>query len=166
VSARKSHLPPFEQVVELHGQAVLRFCAAQTGPAGAEDCFQETMLAGLRAYDQVRDAAAIRSWLFSIAARKSVDAHRARLRAPEPVADLDEPVPDGEGAARDDGVWELVRSLPGKQRTAVALRYLADLSHGEIGEVMGTSEAAARRNVFEGLRRLREHLEPAEEGTT
>ena len=61
---------------------------------------------------------------------------------------------------------ELVRSLPGKQRTAVALRYLADLSHAEIGEVMGTSEAAARRNVFEGLQRLREHLEPAEKGTT
>ena len=82
------------------------------------------------------------------------------------MADLDEPAQDGEVAARGDGVWELVRSLPGKQRTAVALRYLADLSHGEIGEVMGTSEAAARRNVFEGLQRLREHLEPAEEGTT
>jgi RNA polymerase sigma factor (sigma-70 family) len=159
-------LPPFEQVVALHGQAVLRFCSAQSGPAAAEDCFQETMLAALRAYDQVRDPAAIRSWLFSIAARKSVDAQRARSRAPEPVADLDEAATDGEVAARDGGVWELVRSLPGKQRTAVALRYLADLSHGEIGAVMGTSEAAARRNVFEGLQRLRERLEPAEKGTT
>jgi len=41
----------------------------------------------------------------------------------------------------------------------VTLRYLADLSHGEIAEVMQTSEDAARRNVFEGLRRLREHVE-------
>jgi DNA-directed RNA polymerase specialized sigma24 family protein len=45
----------------------------------------------------------------------------------------------------------------------VTLRYLADLSHREIAEVMETSEDAARRNVFEGLRRLREH---SEEGTT
>jgi DNA-directed RNA polymerase specialized sigma24 family protein len=45
----------------------------------------------------------------------------------------------------------------------VTLRYLADLSHREVAEVMGTSEDAARRNVFEGLRRLREH---SEEGTT
>ena len=55
----------------------------------------------------------------------------------------------------DDGIWQLVRSLPGKQRTAVTLRYLADLSHREIAAVMETSEDAARRNVFEGLRRLR-----------
>ncbi len=61
------------------------------------------------------------------------------------------------------GIWRLVRSLPGKQRSAVTLRYLADLSHREIAEVMETSEDAARRNVFEGLRRLREH---SEEGMT
>jgi RNA polymerase sigma-70 factor (ECF subfamily) len=51
-----------------------------------------------------------------------------------------------------------VGALPDKQRTAIALRYLADLSHAEIGEVMSTSAEAARRNVFEGLRRLREEL--------
>jgi RNA polymerase sigma factor (sigma-70 family) len=159
----RQRLPPFEQVIELHGRAVLRFCAAQAGPGMAEDCFQETMLAALRAYDQVRDPAAIRSWLFSIAARKAVDAHRSSARAPEPVADLEPAAVDDGLAVRDDGIWHLVRSLPGKQRTAVTLRYLADLSHREIAEVMQTSEAAARRNVFEGLRGLREH---SEEGTT
>ena len=37
------------------------------------------------------------------------------------------------------------------------LRYRADLTHAEIARVMGTSEPAARRNVFEGLERLRSH---------
>ncbi|HET6174134.1 MAG TPA: sigma-70 family RNA polymerase sigma factor [Gaiellales bacterium] len=156
------HLPPFEQVIDLHGPAVLRFCAAQVGSDQAEDVFQETMLAALRAYDELREAAAIRSWLFAIAARKAVDAHRARARAPEPVADLDPTAADDGEELPDDGIWLQVRSLPGKQRTAVTLRYLADLSHREIAEVMGTSEDAARRNVFEGLRRLREH---GQEGT-
>jgi RNA polymerase sigma factor (sigma-70 family) len=156
VSVTRNHVPPFERVIDLHGPAVLRFCVAQTGPERGEDIFQETMLAALRAYDEVRDPAAIRSWLFSIAARKAVDAHRARTRAPVPVADPEPPpVEDG---LRDDGIWRLVRSLPGKQRTAVTLRYLADLSHREIAEVMETSEDAARRNVFEGLRRLREDV--------
>jgi RNA polymerase sigma factor (sigma-70 family) len=159
VSVSGNHLPPFESVIELHGQAVLRFCAAQVSSERAEDVFQETMLAALRAYGEVRDATAIRSWLFSIAARKAVDAHRQRARAPEPVADP-EPAQAGEGIELpDDGIWHLVRSLPGKQRAAVTLRYLADLSHREIAEVMHTSEDAARRNVFEGLRRLREHSE-------
>jgi RNA polymerase sigma factor (sigma-70 family) len=150
-------VPPFEAVIELHGPAVLRFCVAQSGPERGEDVFQETMLAALRAYDELRDAAAIRPWLFAIAARKAVDSHRGRARAPEPVADPEPP--PVEDAFRDDGIWRLVHSLPGKQRTAVALRYLADLSHREIAEVMGTSEDAARRNVFEGLRWLREHSE-------
>jgi RNA polymerase sigma factor (sigma-70 family) len=156
VSISRSPLPPFERVIDLHGQAVLRFCAAQAGPALAEDCFQETMLAALRAYDQVRDARAVRSWLFSIAARKALDAHRGRLRSPEPVAEPDELAGAADAALPDDDVWHEVRSLPDKQRSAVTLRYLVDLSHAEIGEVMGTSEAAARRNVFEGLERLRE----------
>ncbi len=156
------HLPPFEHVIELHGPAVLRFCAAQAGAERAEDCFQETMLAALRAYDSVRDPAAVRSWLFSIAQRKAVDAHRARAREPEPVAEP-EPAPattDGI-EVHEAGVWRLVGTLPDKQRSAVALRYLADLSHAEIGEVMETSTEAARRNVFEGLKRLREQLAAA-----
>jgi RNA polymerase sigma factor (sigma-70 family) len=151
-------LPPFEQVIEEHGRAVLRFCAAQAGAERAEDVFQETMLAALRAYDRVRDARAIRSWLFAIAARKAVDAHRARARSPEPVADLGVLARAEDAELREDGIWREVRSLPEKQRTAVALRYLADLSHGEIAEIMGTSEDAARRNVFEGLKRLRERV--------
>jgi RNA polymerase sigma factor (sigma-70 family) len=159
VSVTRNQLPPFEAVIELHGPAVLRFCVAQTGSERGEDVFQETMLAALRAYDEVRDPRAIGSWLFSIATRKAVDSHRGRARAPEPIADPEPPPVDDGPMLRDDGIWQLVRSLPGKQRTAVTLRYLADLSHREIAEVMETSEDAARRNVFEGIRRLREHVE-------
>jgi len=156
VSARS--LPPFERIVELHGPALLRFCAAQAGRERAEDCFQETMLAALRAYPELRDAGAVRAWLFSIAARKVIDAHRARARAPEPVADLD-PLARSEPTAPHDGaLWARVRALPEKQRQAVTLRYLGELSHREIAGVMETTDAAARRNVFEGLARLRKEI--------
>ena len=121
-----------------------------------------TALAALRAYDDVRDAAAVRSWLFAIAARKAVDTHRRRAREPEPVADLDPPADGEEIAVRDGALWRRVRRLPDKQREAVALRYVADLSHREIAEVMGTSEAAARRNVFEGLEQLRKQASPTD----
>jgi len=156
-----SGLPPFERVVALHGPALLRFCAAQVGRERADDCFQETMLAALGAYDGVRDPGAIRGWLFAIAFRKAIDVHRARARAPESVEDF-EALADGAGPAhRDRALWARVRALPEKQRQAVALRYLADLSHKEIGEIMNTTDAAARRNVFEGLARLRADLTQA-----
>ncbi len=48
-----------------------------------------------------------------------------------------------------------VAALPDKQRTAVALRFVTDAAYAEIGGVMETSEEAARRNVHEGLKRLR-----------
>lgn len=151
----------FERVLEAHGPAVLRFCAAQAGPNRTEDVFQETMIAALRSLDQVRDPGAVRSWLFAIAARKAIDSHRERARSPEPVADP-EPLEVASGddandadAIVDDEIWSRVRELPAKQREAVALRFLGDLSHRQIAAAMQISEPAARRNVFEGLKRLR-----------
>ena len=41
----------------------------------------------------------------------------------------------------------------------MALRYVLDAAYAEIGRVMGTSEEAARRNVHEGLKRLRREYE-------
>lgn len=154
-SAKADAPPPFERVIELHGPALLRFCAARVGSERAEDCFQETMLSALRAYDRVRDAGAVRSWLYSIAARKAIDIHRARARFPQPVDDPEPLAATHDAPVVEDEIWGRVRTLPEKQRQAVTLRYLADLSHREIAEVMQTSEPAARRNVFEGLRRLR-----------
>ncbi len=159
-------LPAFEAVLEEHGRAVLRFCVAQAGAGRGEDVFQETMLAALRSYERVRDPKAVRAWLFQIAARKAVDAHRERAREPLPTADT-EPLAVAAGAVADDveasalvdpGLWERVRALPDKQRQAIALRYLGDLSHREIAAAMEISEPAARRNVFEGLRGLRAAL--------
>jgi len=149
-------LPPFEWVVAEHGPGLLRFCVSRAGPGAAEDVFQEAMLSALRAYPQLRDAEAVGPWLFSIAARKAIDAHRAASRSPVPVGDV-EPLAGGAAppASFDREVWVAVGRLPPKQRQAIGLRFLADLSHEEIGNAMGTSTEAARRNVFEGLRRLR-----------
>ena len=150
-------MKPFEYIVEIHGPAVFRFLAGRVGPDRAEDCFQETMLAALRGYDEVREPKAVRSWLFTIATRKSIDAYRQSGRLPladRPADDL----PDRSGLGRpgDKDIWSVVAQLPGKQALAVELRYRAGLSHREVGEVMEVSESAARRNVFEGLKRLRE----------
>lgn len=151
--------PCFAKVLDAHGPRLLRFCRSQAGPNHGDDVFQETMLGALRSYDTVRDPAAIKSWLWSIAARKAIDAHRANARSATPVADPDLPSA-GHHAAESD-IWDDVALLPTKQRQAVTLRFMADLSHREIAELLGINEDAARRNVFEGLRRLRRELAAA-----
>ncbi len=59
----------------------------------------------------------------------------------------------------DDGLWLQVRSLPGKQRAAVVHRFVMDLDYRSIGELMGTTEEAARQNVRAGLQRLRKEMD-------
>jgi RNA polymerase sigma factor (sigma-70 family) len=149
-------LPPFESVIEDYGPALLRFCLSRGGAGQGEDIFQEAMIAALRAYPDVRDPEAIRPWLYAIAARKAIDFHRAAARSAVPTEDLEPIMPTMTDPPPFDGrTWSCVRELPDKQRQAIGLRFLAELSHGEIATTMGISEAAARRNVFEGLRRLR-----------
>jgi RNA polymerase sigma factor (sigma-70 family) len=150
-------LPPFQALLDAHGRDVHRFLIATVGRVDADDCYQETWLAALRAYPRLRDASNLRSWVFTIAHRKAIDQIRSRARTAVPVGAA-EALESGAGSAEPalpDGVWSHVAQLPDKQRTALALRFVTDAAYAEIAAVMRTSEEAARRNVHEGLKRLR-----------
>jgi RNA polymerase sigma factor (sigma-70 family) len=161
VSRSTVKLPPFQVLLEAHGQDVHRFLAATVGWSDVDDCYQETWLAALRAYPRLKDASNLRSWILTVAHHKAIDHVRARARRALPVSDGPEPAvetspwPD----PVDTELWDQVGALPSKQRTAIALRYVADLAYAEIGRVMDTSEEAARRNVHEGLKQLRKDRE-------
>jgi RNA polymerase sigma factor (sigma-70 family) len=152
-------LPPFQSFLDEHRRPVLSFLRAMVGPDDADDCFQETFIAALRAYDRL-DGQHPRAWVMTIARRKAIDHHRGKARRPVPRAELPEQVAPGTDApspeARDPELWAAVAELPPKQRAAVALRFAGDLTHREIGRALDCSEAAARRSVHEGLKRLRE----------
>jgi len=150
-------LPPFQQLLDAHGADLHRFCLAQAGPHHGPDCFQETVLSGLRAYPELRDARNLRGWLFTIAHHKVLDHHRSVARRATPVAAAPEQ-PSIDPQRIDDDLWRAVGRLPDKQRGAIALRYLGDLPFAEIGVVLGCSEAAARQNVRAGLAALRQEV--------
>jgi RNA polymerase sigma factor (sigma-70 family) len=157
--ARARGVVPFEFVLERHGRAVLRLCVARLGPDRGEEAFQEALIAAFRHYGELRDPAAVGGWLFSIARHKIVDIERSRASTAIRSDDLEEQAaPSQDPDATTGGVWSHVAALPAKQREALTLRYLADLSHADIAQAMGTTAEAARRNVFEGLKRLRKEL--------
>ena len=153
-------LPPFQTLLEAHGPDVHRFLVASVGRVDADDCYQETWMAALRAYPKLRDASNLKSWIFTVAHRKVIDHVRARRRVAVPVGDVPETLATNAPPTPDDDLWANVRELPDKQRTAVALRYVADAGYEEIAAVMGTSQEAARRNVHEALKRLRTEYQP------
>jgi RNA polymerase sigma factor (sigma-70 family) len=153
-------LPPFDQLVTEHGAVVLRVCRAVCGPVEADDAWQETFLSALEAYPRLAPGSDPRGWLITIAHRKAIDQHRRARRVPEPRAELPD-VPGGDGIPDDDrrrqaaDLWAAVATLPFKQRAAVAYHHLAGLPYAEVGRLIGSSEAAARRSAADGVAALR-----------
>lgn len=138
---------------------MLAFLRAMVGPHDADDCFQETFIAALRAYERM-DGRHPRAWVMTIARRKAIDHHRARARRPEPRSELPEIAVTDQRPDRE--IWEAVAGLADGQRAAIALRYAADLPYREIAVALDCSEDAARRRVADGLRALRKNIDREE----
>ena len=147
-------LPPFQRFLDAYRDDVYRFLVASVGPHDAEDCFQETFLAALRAYPRLRADDNLRGWVLTIANRKAIDVHRARTRYA--AADVPDRPANPDRIDGEPALWAEVRALPSKQRAAVVHRYVNDLPYAEIGGLMGCTADAARRSVHEGLKKLRE----------
>lgn len=152
---------PFQTFLDDHGPGLHRHLVGVLGPHDGADCYQEAVIAALRAWPPAHDGN-LRSWFFTVAHRKVIDHARATGRRAVPVGDVPERAAAHgapAGAADHDGdVWGAVRALPDKQRVAVALRHGEDWGYDEIAVVLECSEAAARQSVKAGLARLKEVL--------
>lgn len=151
---------PFETVIDEHGVVVWRVCRALLGASEADDAWSETFLAALEAYPRLHDDSNVRGWLVTIAHRKALDHLRAGGRRPIPSDDLPErPVDESwcvdRVATRDEDLWGALARLSFKQRSAVAYHYIAGLPYAEVGPLVDSSEAAARRAAADGLANLR-----------
>jgi RNA polymerase sigma-70 factor (ECF subfamily) len=133
----------------------------------AQDVVQDAFMKAFRALDGFRGDAAFRTWLLTITANEARGALRRQGRRRETALEDAGPMESGEmSPARAAIVAEeagrarkMLEQLPEKQRMSVSLRIEEGLSFKEIGEIIGSSEGAARVNYFHGIRRLRELME-------
>jgi DNA-directed RNA polymerase specialized sigma24 family protein len=147
---------PFEELVAEHGPTVLRVCRAVLGPADAEDAWSETFLAALDAYPRLRPDSNIEAWLVTIAHRKALDHVRARSRRPILTDKLPEPrVYEGRPGGWESDLWEALEALPLKQRQTIAYHYLVGMPYGQVAQIVGGSQDAARRAAADGIASLR-----------
>lgn len=150
-------LPPFGMLVDEHRERLARFCVAAVGPTHAADLEHDTWLAALKAYPSLGNGKNLGGWLVTIAHNKAIDRWRVAHRETASAELPEQPIAPLEPA--DDGLWAAVDQLPDGARSAVLLRYVADLPYAEIGEALGCSEAAARQRVRAGLSTLRSTVE-------
>jgi RNA polymerase sigma factor (sigma-70 family) len=145
-----------------HGQALFGFVRRQgLTDAESEDAVQDALV---RLWLALRSGSMIgnpRAWAFRTVYRLAMDHHRRRARLTALIGRLGG---TAGGPARDASdriaVWEEVDRLPDRQRQVLYLRYRADLSFEEIGEVLEITSSAARSHATQALARLRRRLGP------
>jgi len=124
----------------------------------AHDVVQE---AHLRLWRELGRGIAIEdldAWTFRVVYRLVMDQHRLSRRVGEIVGRLWDRRSEVEHVEVDDrlSLWSVVDRLPPRERTTLYLRYRADLSFEQIGDVMGITPGGARTYASRGLERLRE----------
>jgi len=125
--------------------------------AEAEDCAQEATARALARWSRVEDHAA--AWVARVATNLALDRvrklERQRRHETRPAL-VDDPV----AANRHDLVAAL-RALPARQREAVVLRYIVDLSEHDTAQAMSCAVGTVKSAAARGLERLRTTLGPA-----
>jgi len=166
--ARAGDDAALSELLERHHAAAYRvaFSMLQEDDA-AQDVVQDAFIKAFRALAGFRGEASFRTWILTIAGNEARSALRRRGRRREtaledagPVRSQQKP-PDMEAVDAQEAAWarKMMETLPEKQKLSVALRIEEGLSFKEIGEIIGSSEGAARVNYFHGIRRLRELLQ-------
>ena len=133
--------------------------------ANAADLTQEAFQRAYQAFDKLRPNSNVRAWLFRIATNCARSDWRRSQRMPladSPVGALtsSEPGPEALFSLNEEQhrLLTALQSLPFKQRNAVSLRYLEQMSYAGIASILECSQSSARANVYQGLRRLRQTL--------
>ncbi len=133
----------------------------------ASDVAQDTAVEVLRGAQSVRNPDTLDAWIHRIAVRQTmrlIRRNRVRAQREIPLQDLSpalEPADLGlphDAAERRELVEALkgaIDLLPAKQRMALVLRYVHDLSHEEIADAMGVRPGTAGSLVSRGRAALR-----------
>jgi len=118
----------------------------------AEDVASETMARALLAWDRL-DPDRVAGWVLRVTANQSIDLMRRKGRVLEVgVVNLEE------STTLRLALVDALRRLPKRQREAIALRYLSDLSEAETAAALGVSVGSVKTHVHRGLATLRTRL--------
>ena len=149
----------FEAMYARHHRGVLSFCRHMLGSAEeAEDAVQHTFLQAYREIVSSAKEIRLRPWLYAIARNRCLSVLRSRRERPAGELD-DEPATAHlaqEVERRHDlrAVLRDVSALPDDQRAALLLATAGDLSHDDIGHVLGCRREKVKALVYQARNSL------------
>lgn len=177
-AAQRGDQSAFEQLVRAHDQSVLRLAMnLLRSPEDAYDVYQESFLRVYRNLPCFRFDCSFRTWLYRIATNLCLDQLRKRkirredstiVATPDGPRDRMDTVLDRGGQAdpqrallsselraRIEGVLD---KLTPRERMVFELRHYDGMRLRAIGEVLGTTEEAAKNCLFRVTQKMRAAL--------
>ena len=177
-AAQRGDEDAFERLVRSYDQSVLRVAMnLLRSPEEARDVYQEAFLKVYRNLKSFRFDCSFHTWLYRIVTNLCLDALRKRRvrREENTIVDTGEGVLDRmdtveEGRAHGDPQRQLLSrqlrariekvlgELTPRERTVFELRHYQGLRLRTIGELLGTSEEAAKNCLFRATQKMRAAL--------
>ncbi len=151
----------FDDAVRAHAGDLFRYAYWLTrNRQQAEDVVQEALLRGWRAFPQVRDRAAVKSWLFSIVKNEF---HRATAQDARhggvDAAEID--VIDERSSPFAVEMRDALMALPVSYAEPLALQVLGGFTCAEIARMLETTEGAVMTRLTRARQALKRLVLPA-----
>ena len=174
-AAQQGDQDAFGQLVRAYDQSVLRLAMnLLRSPEDAQDVYQEAFLRVYRNLNHFRFDCSFHTWLYRIVTNLCLDQMRKRKVRKEESSEMegsDGPVdrmdrfqesrPEGDpqrsmftGQLRQR-IEEALHQLTARERMVFELRHYQGLKLRNIGEVLGTSEEAAKNCLFRATQKMR-----------
>ncbi|MBO1751029.1 sigma-70 family RNA polymerase sigma factor [Actinotalea sp. BY-33] len=139
---------------------ICRALALATGDVGlGEEAAAEAFARALLHWPRVSQMDSPTAWVYTVAlneVRRSWRRGVLERRYVQRLRDEHLPAP----TEPEDELWRAVAALPPRARTAIALRYVADLPEREIADVMNISRGTVAATLSTARRRLAAALGP------
>ena len=149
-------LDELEALYRSRFEVFARVAASVTGDSDrARDAVQEAFATAVRKRGSFRGEGPLEAWVWRIV----LNAARSDVRRSTPAVDFEEPATANGHPERDAELRVVLARLPERQRTAVFLRYYADLDYVAIGEALGISTGTVASTLNAAHTALRTRLE-------
>jgi RNA polymerase sigma-70 factor, ECF subfamily len=178
-AAQRGDQDAFERLVRKYDQSVLRTAMnLLRSPDEARDVYQEAFLKVFRNLNSFRFDCSFHTWLYRIVTNVCLDhLRRRKVRKEEStvvetedgpvdqISRIEEANPDSNPERRawnhelSDRIVNALEGLTPRERTVFELRHYEGLRLRAIGEMLGTSEEAAKNCLFRATQKMRTSLE-------
>lgn len=167
VESQKGNAESFGELYDIFIDGIYRYMFFRVGEHEAEDL---TELVFLKAWENIRQYkssnSGFSSWIYRIAHNLVIDYYRLYKHRTEELSEnvvdhrLEAQTMERAHRSLNNGiVTSSLMQLPSDYRQILVLKFVEDLSYGEIGEIMGRTQAALRILQLRALRKLKQLLD-------